>query len=96
MNAIISRAKEKYIFFSASIIVSIFFLSIAQAHDDTILEAINAEVQRTMGELKLPGSLSPYFASCSLHYSKKVNANAISGLLIEAADEKEAEQMSLF
>ncbi len=54
------------------------------AQDDPILAALQAEVDRAMKDLVLPGNPRPYFVSCSLASDETVSADASLGALIES------------
>ena len=73
----------------ASIFLSIF--SIASGEEYPVLSVMEAELQRTIKELKLPDCPSPYFASCSLSYKRLVFARAALGSIVSSGEQKYAD-----
>lgn len=90
MNKINTALKRTGIFFGIITSMVFLFSSTTRGEREPILETIEAEIQRTMKELKLPDSPAPYFASCSLTFSKKVYASAAMGSIISAGNQEYA------
>lgn len=75
----------KHRFVLAALAVVVFGFS-APAAPDPVMNAIRAEITRTMAQLQLPESPKPYFVSCSLTRNRFVNASASFGALISAEE----------
>lgn len=62
----------------------------AYSDDDPVLSAIQAEVERTLRNIRLPDSPEPYFLSCELTCYEHVYASAMFGALTGSYEGKHA------
>lgn len=90
MNRAITSLKGTGIFFAAITLMVLLLPPAARGEKTALLETIEAEILRTMKEMKLPESPFPYFASCSLTLLKTVSASAAMGSIVSAKDYKYA------